>query len=177
MNTAQEKLAEAKEELLRLNACLKNLEDEKVKAEARKNDALERYVTNKSSLKDLKNEVKENSRDIAKEEKNTRDLIDLIEKVIENQTKAIQRLQAQIKEVKSEIWYGIADVYQKKIENVVGDTVGFLLTAISGANANDLVLYINKWPDRLKFLASAYQEGDESIREKLWREYVEEPEG
>ncbi|MDG6004984.1 MAG: hypothetical protein E3K29_03960 [Candidatus Brocadia sp.] len=168
----QKKLTEAEEELTRLNARLEELEGENSKAELKKKAALERHAANEISLKELKSEVRTQFLDTTQEQENTREFIDVVESVIKKQTDTVMQLRQQMKEIASTIWGRIADIYQKKLETAIGDTANYLWVAMRNAR------YINSTlpgdlPERLKMLATPDQQESESIRQKLWSEFVE----
>ncbi|MCF6156389.1 MAG: hypothetical protein E3K36_14370 [Candidatus Brocadia sp.] len=163
----QKKLTEAEEELTQLNTRLKELEGENSKAESKKKEALERYAANKTSLRELKSEVRTQFLDTTQDQKNTRELIDVIESVIEKQKDTIKKLQPQLKEISCTIWVQIADIYQKKLENAIGDTANFLWVAMRNANYSYMSqLTIRDLPERLRILAAPDQQESENLRKQ-----------
>ncbi|MCF6147335.1 MAG: hypothetical protein E3K37_01615 [Candidatus Kuenenia sp.] len=174
MEIEQKKLSEAEDELTKLNTRLKELEAEDSKIGLKKKAALERHASNEISLSELKSEVRKHFINTTQEQNDTKELIDVVETVIEKQKDTLLQLQQQIRDISNAIWGRIADVYQKKLENAIGDTANFLWVAMRNANPHVSPFRSHELPEGLKKLATPDQPECENLRKKLWSEFVGE---
>lgn len=168
----QKKLAEAEDELVKLHVRIKELEDSVQKGELKKKAALERYASNETSLTELKNEVKTHSLEMTQELKNTHELIALVEAAIEKQRDLILQLQPQIQDVSKTIWGRIADIYQKKLDDAIGDTANLLWVAMRNEQPLLRPLLFSDLPERLKQLTTPDPQELRNLSDKLWNEFV-----
>lgn len=168
----QKKLAEAEDELEKLHVRIKELENSVQEGELKKEAALERYALNKICLTELKDEVKTHSLETTQELKNTKELIALVEAAIEKQKDTLLQLQKQIKDISAAVWGRIADIYQKKLEDAIGDTSNFLWVAMRNTNHFVPSLLPGDLPERLRRLATPDKQECENLQNKLWNEFV-----
>lgn len=168
----QKKLAEAEDELGKLHGRIKELEDSVQKGELKKKAALERYASNETSLTELKNEVKIHSLEISQELKNTHELIALVEAAIEKQKDILAQLRPQIQDVSKAIWGRIADMYQKKLEDAIGDTANSLWVAMRNEQPLLRPLSSRDLPERLKQLGTPDPQELGNLSDKLWNKFV-----
>lgn len=170
----QKKLSEAQDAQVKLHIQIKELENKIPKEEATKNTALKRYAVSSETIciNEL-DKIKKNFQGITREHNDTKELVGVVEAVIEGQNETLKQLSLKMKPLSEIIWNRIADIYQEQLEKALGDTVNCLWVAMRNSGRYVPQLTPVELPERLRKIAAPDKQESDSIQKKLWNEFVE----
>lgn len=169
----QRKLTETETKLTNMKSSIKELEGKISESELNKQKNMERFALGEISQSEL-NKAKKQHLEAVQEYNDTKELVEIMESVIEKQKKILLNLQREMLTTSSAVWDKIADEFQKKLEASVGETAKFLWVAMMSANHHNRPIRPHELPERVRIFATPERDEVTKLQEKLWNEFVEE---